>query len=1034
MTQVQAPSSSRSPGEDASFEAERERRRRDRTKSPVLDAIAGTVRALSPVSYLLKPRVAQGGPFPDEDPHADGTTSSNGFQSFGALRSSPTNDGRAPSQDLSFLSVTSGADVSTSSDLALGDRSQDSQASDYAFDEEERLMAEMEAKKARVLGGGGELRKFSEGKANGGWFSGLAGFRGGSLEDEDPADTTPKKKKGGANGSEELSAYEPEEEDEDDQEASDHTSDSYDDDSDPEEEPDKPTKTTSHRRRKISDDAKTYKYRPGESASESDISEGGRRRRRRSSGKVSQVAGAEGMVHVVEGKKRRKKGGRGKNTSIEEGEGGELGYEEDESRDGGMDYNPQPSFREEEDSFIVRFHPGADSPPPSSARSRSTTSNKQPSANQSSSQSHSQPSASWNIISTLSDFTVSIARNALVLLIFTFNTIVSLLSWILHKPLDLLNSIRRSFGMADWSKVSKPLGVTLGVLLLASLLGRRSPDSFPLQDLPRGASWRSHLPSISSTSRSSAPSTFIPPESAEELLDRLAHIESTLGAVSKDGQRSTRDVQTLTTKLLGMEKRLDLTDRSMSSLDGKVGTLRTDVASLRDRVKEAERLAKQALDASKVAKIATDTIEEYLPSRLAVKVNPKTKALEVDPSFWTAMREVFVAHQQLPSSISAEVSRQHSTGRAPQTSTSSVVVPRTPTWQEFIDSNEAALSSWSDNKLALQLQAGAVVSRSDFLQVLRSELESAKVEMDERMRGDIQKMGDDVLKKSLAESGLHLDKTVKEAHSKVVVSPAASSASKVDWLGSGDVPSLLTSMIESALLKYSKDTLAMADFALWTAGGRIMPSITSDTFEYAIPRWGGLLKSKIIPGRPPATALHPNINVGECWPFAGSRGQLGILLARRVHVTDITVEHAAREVSFDMAAAPRDIEGAPSLPSTGVEYQSLTNAHLLPFAKSGVSSRVRRTSPGLPTTMPPSKSPNRPRPCRPLPSTSSSAASRTTSTRPSTSRPLLFRRPFRNSRSTSASSSRESTATTARNTPACTGSVRPFRVLISSPD
>jgi SUN domain-containing protein 1/2 len=75
-------------------------------------------------------------------------------------------------------------------------------------------------------------------------------------------------------------------------------------------------------------------------------------------------------------------------------------------------------------------------------------------------------------------------------------------------------------------------------------------------------------------------------------------------------------------------------------------------------------------------------------------------------------------------------------------------------------------------------------------------------------------------------------------------------------------------------------------------------------------RWGGLLKPKVIPGRPPATALLPDINVGNCWPFAGPSGQIGILLARRILVSAITIEHAAREVSFDMAAAPREVEGA----------------------------------------------------------------------------------------------------------------------------
>jgi SUN domain-containing protein 1/2 len=58
----------------------------------------------------------------------------------------------------------------------------------------------------------------------------------------------------------------------------------------------------------------------------------------------------------------------------------------------------------------------------------------------------------------------------------------------------------------------------------------------------------------------------------------------------------------------------------------------------------------------------------------------------------------------------------------------------------------------------------------------------------------------------------------------------------------------------------------------------------------------------------PATALYPDSTVGNCWPFAGDKGTLGILLARRVQVTSVTVEHAAHEVTFDQRSAPKTIE------------------------------------------------------------------------------------------------------------------------------
>lgn len=132
-----------------------------------------------------------------------------------------------------------------------------------------------------------------------------------------------------------------------------------------------------------------------------------------------------------------------------------------------------------------------------------------------------------------------------------------------------------------------------------------------------------------------------------------------------------------------------------------------------------------------------------------------------------------------------------------------------------------------------------------------------------------------------------------------------------------DVTALISSIVDRSLSRYSKDVLAKPDFALWSAGGRIIPEITTDSYESKVPppsflknvmySWTGL-GSLTIPGRPPVYALHPDLHVGNCWAFPGSSGQLGIALARLVYITEITIDHPSRDVTFDIRSAPKDIE------------------------------------------------------------------------------------------------------------------------------
>jgi len=128
-----------------------------------------------------------------------------------------------------------------------------------------------------------------------------------------------------------------------------------------------------------------------------------------------------------------------------------------------------------------------------------------------------------------------------------------------------------------------------------------------------------------------------------------------------------------------------------------------------------------------------------------------------------------------------------------------------------------------------------------------------------------------------------------------------------------DVTELIGHLVDTAMARHSKDTIAKADFALHSGGAVVIPSLTSDTHE--IKPHG--VRQQVISyltghgyaiGRPPITALHHETHVGHCWPFEGAQGQLGVTLSRIVQIEEITIDHVARDIAWDMSSAPRKVE------------------------------------------------------------------------------------------------------------------------------
>ncbi|KAF8134948.1 hypothetical protein EV363DRAFT_1212881 [Boletus edulis] len=129
-----------------------------------------------------------------------------------------------------------------------------------------------------------------------------------------------------------------------------------------------------------------------------------------------------------------------------------------------------------------------------------------------------------------------------------------------------------------------------------------------------------------------------------------------------------------------------------------------------------------------------------------------------------------------------------------------------------------------------------------------------------------------------------------------------------------DITGLISHLVDTTVMRSTtRDIVSRADFALHSAGARPIPSLTSHTLEMRPTTMRGTVLGWMTGhgremGRSPITALHQDIHSGLCWPMSGHFGQLGVALSYPAYITDITIDHVAKEVAFDLRTAPRDME------------------------------------------------------------------------------------------------------------------------------
>ncbi|RKP23996.1 UNC-like C-terminal-domain-containing protein [Syncephalis pseudoplumigaleata] len=122
--------------------------------------------------------------------------------------------------------------------------------------------------------------------------------------------------------------------------------------------------------------------------------------------------------------------------------------------------------------------------------------------------------------------------------------------------------------------------------------------------------------------------------------------------------------------------------------------------------------------------------------------------------------------------------------------------------------------------------------------------------------------------------------------------------------------------VRRELDRYQADGLAVPDYALLTAGARVVPRLTSDTYTPGLGADAGRIRrvawwllSQLKPpvAKPASVALLPWRHPGDCWPMAGRSGRITVHLAKAIIPEAITLEHVDRRIALDATSSPKHL-------------------------------------------------------------------------------------------------------------------------------
>uniref|UniRef100_A0A060SY55 ARAD1A13860p n=1 Tax=Blastobotrys adeninivorans TaxID=409370 RepID=A0A060SY55_BLAAD len=271
-------------------------------------------------------------------------------------------------------------------------------------------------------------------------------------------------------------------------------------------------------------------------------------------------------------------------------------------------------------------------------------------------------------------------------------------------------------------------------------------------------------------------------------------------------------------------------------------------------------------------------LDQYLPKKMVVSIDPKTRAVDAVPEFWTFLHGVI--NDRMADILDSEDFASAIDARAPVTKS-----PRssaTSDWNEFLRVNEKALQAFVRN----ELKSGSVISSDEFKNMVKAQLESERQHLSERIED---------LDSRLKDVAQVADGSREHEHTRMA----------------------LEELVQEHITAYvNKVKVLKPNYASLASGARIDYQHTSPTFSplRGRPFWYKVargLSSSLGFGRikvkSPLAALDEDISLGNCWAVNWNKGELGIVLAAETYPTDFAIDHVSSMVTLAPSTAPKNV-------------------------------------------------------------------------------------------------------------------------------
>jgi len=433
--------------------------------------------------------------------------------------------------------------------------------------------------------------------------------------------------------------------------------------------------------------------------------------------------------------------------------------------------------------------------------------------------------------------------------------------------------------------------------------------------------------------------TYIPPSEAprnvDELVHRLHTVEKELGNfghLASSFETKYRQV---------LEKELSVLERSLTSAEIESSTDRDKIkneinslsntldtvkdlqnALLEDNKRKLDKLysAQQALDQElsdfkalqKVRNEAMQSFEEALPKQMVATLGPNGK-VQLTDEFKNSLQDVF--SKIFPKHFKDAIAKTGPDG-----------IGKIPSWEAFIKGNEHKLrdliekhASTGDGVGGGGKPGGVVLSKGTVMAMVQEEAEKYHKKWEvETFLPDFESKFESQLEE--------LQRRIRRENTEHFNSASSSILAAASAIASGTASKAARNMAQEfansrggrgtieRISQGSKELWAtLPDYASIITGASVWPYVTSPSYDwtggkgyhhYAWRLFGR--GARISP--PPALAITPSTEVGECWPFPERSGDIGIKLAMPIYVSHVTIDHVSKQQAIEISSAPKNVE------------------------------------------------------------------------------------------------------------------------------